>query len=437
MGVRTKSFAVVLASAVIVATPAAAASEPSGLHEALEQLAREGQFSGAVVVRGAEGVRFARGYGFADPFTGRLFTPDTPADSGSIAKPITAAAVLLLEREGKVDLEAPVRKYLPEYPDSKTAVRHLLAHSAGFGIEESAEAMAGKTNAALLAEAANGERLFQPGMAFAYCNLCYSTLAMLIERVSGIHYLDFVQRRVLLPDGVTLRPERLADWKGRAIGYRRSSSGQVERFDSWEGEAFYGGANFSLSAAHLAQWGSEWWKPGLAAIRAKAAAPAVVARNPSGLTWGNWYCAPRALRCHYLGHHEGFHHMLYWDADRQVSVAMVSNNTLAPAVQQRLQRAIIAFVNGDPGKARSELQSPFTGQDVSAGKFDLSSGETVEIATDGEPKSVRRGGIDYAAYPIDSNIRYVPGLDVYVTRNTDGRLRWLSLYEDLTGSPAD
>lgn len=151
MGVGIKSLPVFLVSAVAVPNPAAAAHEPAGLHQAFNQLARQGQFSGAVVVRGAEGVRFARGYGAADPFTGRAFTPDTPVDSGSIAKPVTATAVLLLAREGKVDLDAPVRRYLPEYPHAATIVCHLLAHSAALPFEDSPEALAGKTNAALLA----------------------------------------------------------------------------------------------------------------------------------------------------------------------------------------------------------------------------------------------------------------------------------------------
>lgn len=155
----------------------AAAAEPAGLHDALTKLAREGRFSGAVVVRGAEGVRFARGYGWADPFEKRAFTPDTPADSGSLAKPVTAAAVLLLARERKIDLDAPVQRYLPEYPHAAATVRHLLSHSAGLHLKETADGLANKSNGQLLAEA--GPPLFPPGSAFTYCNLCSITLALL------------------------------------------------------------------------------------------------------------------------------------------------------------------------------------------------------------------------------------------------------------------
>ena len=183
--------ALALLSASMLAAAGALAREPEGLHRALDQLAREGKFSGAVVVRGPEGVRFARGYGWADPYEKRPFTPETPADSASLAKPVTSAAVLLLIRDGAIELDAPVQRYLPEYPHATATVRHLLSHSAGLAFAQSPQALANKSNAALLAAAE--PLLFEPGTAFTYCNLCSITLALLIERVTGMHYLEFVK----------------------------------------------------------------------------------------------------------------------------------------------------------------------------------------------------------------------------------------------------
>ena len=413
----------------------AGASEPPGLHPALARLTAEGKFSGAVVVRHARGTVFSRGYGPADPFTGRPFTPGTPVDSGSLAKPVTAAAVLLLARDGLLDLDAPVRRYLPEYPHSATRVRHLLAQSAGLSVDESESAIVGKSNEALLAAAGLRPALFEPGTAFTYCNLCTVTLAILIERISGSHYLDFARRRVGLPGGVTIRPNRLADWTGRGIGYRRTAGGQFEPADSYDDERFYGAANLSISASQLASWGTQWWRPPLASIRPVASSPAVIAGKPSGLTWGNWYCAPRGRRCHYLGHHEGFHHMLYWDADRRISVAMVSNNTLAPALHHRLQRSLVRFAEGKGAAATRELAAPLADRAPVAGRYRFATGETVVVAAKGPSgMTVERRGVEYPAYPAGTGIRYVPGLDVYLARARGGRLRMLSLYEDLEGA---
>ena len=425
-----------LAAFALLCGAAAAARKPVGLDAALRQLEREHKFSGAVVIRGAEGVRFARGYGMADPFNGRRFTSDTPVDSGSLAKPVTAAAVLTLARDGKVDLDSPVRRYLPEYPHPQTLVRHLLAHSAGLAFEDSAEALAGKSNQALLVDASGRPPLFAPGSGFEYCNLCYSTLALLIERVSGSHYLTFVRERAALPPGVTLRPARLAEWKGRAIGFRRTPAGTLERADSYEDERFYGTANLSISAAQLARWGAQWWAPRLASVRPMATTPATIAGKTSGATWGNWYCAPTRRQCHYLGHHEGFHHILYWDADRRISVAMVSNNTLAPGLQQRLQRALVAFAQGRPTDGRRELSEVLADEPVSTGAYKFLTGERVVVASAGRRVSIERRGIVYPAYLIGTGIRYVPGLDVYIAGAAGGRLHWLSLYEDFTAVPS-
>ena len=156
----------VLAALAMAASPARGA-EPAELDAALARLASEGRFSGAVVIRGAEGVRFARGYGLADPFENTAFTPETPADSASLAKPVTSAAVLFLSRGGKVSLDAPVQRYLPEYPHATATVRHLLSHSAGLELQDSSDALANQDNAALLA--ATGAPLFPPGSTTSTC----------------------------------------------------------------------------------------------------------------------------------------------------------------------------------------------------------------------------------------------------------------------------
>ena len=425
-----------LAAVLALTAGAAAAREPAGLDRLLAGLAGKGAFSGAIVVRDARGVRFAKGYGMADPFAGRRFTPDTPVDSGSLAKPVTAAIVLQLAQEGRIKLDAPAATYLPELGHAGVTVRHLLSHSAGLPFDDSSEGLAGKSNVDLIAAARGKPLLFKPGTAFAYCNLCTVALAEIAKRIAGRQYLRLARERVGLPAAVTLRPARLADWHGRAIGYRRNAQGGFERFDSWEGERFYGPANLSISAGQLAEWGSRWWRSPLARIRAAATGPATIGGHRSGLTLGNWYCAAGGRRCHYLGHHEGFHHMLYWDADRQLSIAMVSNNSLAPALQQRLQRALVAAAEGRSAGARKELASPMRDREAAPGRYRLPDGETVSVVRASGGVSVTRRGIVYPASRSSGGIRYVPGLDIYIAGGDDGSLHWLGLYEDQVARPA-
>ena len=411
----------------------APAAEPPGLHQALEQLSRRGEFSGAVVISGRNGVHFARGYGQADPFASRPFTPDTPVDSGSLAKPATAAAVLMLVKDGRVQLDAPVVRYLPDYPHAQTTVRHLLSHSAGLAGYGDVEPLDGKTNEDMLLEIRRKNLLpqFEPGSRFSYCNTCYNTLALLVERVSRQPYLSFLKSRLMLPPSVTVRPKALSDWLGRAVGFRTSQSGSYERADSYEDEAFYGSANLSISAKELSRWGTEWWRPELASVRHLATSPATVAGKATGLTLGNWYCDAARSRCHYLGHHEGFHHMLYWNAKRRISLAMVSNNSLPAALQQRLQRALVAWAEGDSRGAANEIRRRLPRLAAKPGSYRSRGGEQFDITAGEEPLlNIAYRGVSYLAYPLDSGIKYVPGLDAYLSATPEGQLRFLTLYED-------
>ncbi len=415
-------------AASLLFSASAMAQEPVGLHRLLDRLTTEGRYSGAVVIRDAKGVRFARGYGSADPFTGRAFTPDTPVDSGSLAKPVTAAAVLMLVRDGKIELDAPVQRYLPEFPYPSVTVGHLLAQSAGLPSEGALEPITGKTNRDFMIEMGTRQLplSFPAGTGFTYCNFCYSTLALLVERISGQPYLKVVRERTKLPKGVTIRPARLADWAGRAIGYRRSADGQLARADSYENELFYGTANFSISAHQLARWGTEWWGRRLAAIRPVAIQSAVIAGKRSGLSWGNWYCAQSGRRCHYLGHHEGFHHMLYWNVDRKISLAMVTNNSMAPAMHQSLQRALVAYAEGARPTA---LEPALMEEEARPGVYRLASGELIQVTAQDRRRAVVRHGISYPAYAVGGGVRYVPGLDLYLAGDGAGCARFASLYD--------
>ncbi len=421
----------------VCAGTAGQAAEPTGLHSALEQLSGEGRFSGAVVMRDAAGIRFSRGYGQSDPFTGRAFAPHTKVDSGSLAKPLTAAAVLLLARERKLALDAPVRRYLAEYPHPNTTVRQLLSHSAGLPNYDALAPLDNKSGPAMLREIGTRQMrpAFVPGTRFSYCNICYNSLALVAEKVAGRPLLEIARAGLGFPAEVEWRPLRLSDWQPRAIGYRRLADGKLERADSYDLEAFYGSANLGISAEQLAEWGTQWWRAPLARLRPIATRPARIAGRPSGLTLGSWYCAAAASRCHYLGHHEGFHHMLYWDARRRISIAMVSNNSLAPALQQRLQRALVAFAEGRTSSGRRELNAALPSSAAAPGEYRLGRRTIALGAAAGPVMPVELGGIRYDAYPVSAAIRYVPGLDAYLSGRPAGRLHWLTLYDEVTAEP--
>ena len=100
--------------------------------------------------------------------------------------------------------------------------------------------------------------------------------------------------------------------------------------------------------------------------------------------------------------------MLYWDADRRISVAMVSNNTLAPGRQQRLQRALVVFAEKRTTEGLDELRSELPDNPVQPGTYVLPTAETVVVSSEGNRVSVMRSGIPYPAYRIGAGISTSP-----------------------------
>jgi len=179
-----------------------------------------------------------RAYGSSDLEHGIPIVVDSVFEAGSVSKQFTAAAVLLLAREGKLALEDDVRKYIPELPDygHPITVDELLSHTSGLRDWGDVEAIAGwprgdriYSMADVLDVAKRQHALnFEPGTAWSYTNTGYNLLAIIVERVSGKSLPAFSRERIFIPLGMT-RSQWRDDFRrvvsGRAIAYGASSSG--------------------------------------------------------------------------------------------------------------------------------------------------------------------------------------------------------------------
>src|SRR5688572_55158 len=178
---------------------------------------------------------FEKAFGLAEMEHGIPNTPRTIFESGSVAKQFTAAALVLLARDGKLSLDDPVRKYIPELPeyDKPITIRHLLNHTAGLRDWGSVMALTG---------AGRGDRVvtqdialdviirqkaldFTPGAEYSYSNSGYQLAAIIVERVSKQKFGDFVNERLFKPLGM-----KNSSWRddyrrlvpGRAQGYSKA-----------------------------------------------------------------------------------------------------------------------------------------------------------------------------------------------------------------------
>jgi len=158
----------------------------------------------AIVHDGA--VVHVAGYGSTSQ-DGRAVTAQTPFVIGSVSKSFTSLAVMQLVDARKVDLDAPVRRYLPEFriddvsASERITVRHLLTHASGISTAAGTSGLAGPvtTLAAQVANLASVRPIAAPGASIAYSNANYLVLGRLIEVVSGLSYAEYMRTKVFVP----------------------------------------------------------------------------------------------------------------------------------------------------------------------------------------------------------------------------------------------
>ena len=157
---------------------------------------------------------FSAGYGLANLEDESKITPQHIFHLGSVGKQFTALGLMLLHEDGQLDYDAPIGRYLPElnWTGDSLTVRHLLHHTSGLPDydenDELYDALLSTseqpTNTDLLTALADFDTLTNPpGEVFSYSNTGYDLLGVLIERLSGQTYAEFMQARVFGPTGMT------------------------------------------------------------------------------------------------------------------------------------------------------------------------------------------------------------------------------------------
>jgi CubicO group peptidase (beta-lactamase class C family) len=226
-----------------------------------------------------------KAYGLADLEHDVKNTPDTIFEAGSVSKQFTAAAVLLLAREGKLSLDDPVRKYipeLPEYPPSpatngsgvggRTApltIRHMLNHTSGLRDWGSVASIAGwprttrvHTHAHVLEIVSHQRALnFPPGTRWSYSNTGFNLAAIIVSRVSGVSFADFTRTRIFEPLGMThtsWRDDHTRVVKNRAIAYEDGRDGFHTEMPF---ETVHGNGGLLTTVGDLLTWNENFVTP--------------------------------------------------------------------------------------------------------------------------------------------------------------------------------
>ena len=255
-----RMIAAVVACACIVGSAKLGAGEQNddaALKARLEQIASSytpnDAFMGTVLVTEGDRVLLDKGYGMASLEWQVQNTPEAKFRLGSLTKQFTATLVLLLQQDGKLNVNDPVSKYLPDAPKTweKITLANLLGHTSGIPNftsfkEFGAWSMSAHTPEEEIAFFRDKPLDFEPGSKFAYSNSNFIVLGVVIEKVSGKKYGDLLRERIFDPLGMKdtgLDNDELVLPK-RAEGYRPGPHGvEVARSESmtipWSAGALY------------------------------------------------------------------------------------------------------------------------------------------------------------------------------------------------------
>jgi CubicO group peptidase (beta-lactamase class C family) len=194
-------------SFALAQTTAGLDSIPARMHDMI--VANE--VPGAVtVVATRHSVLRMNAQGWADPEHKSFMRVDSIFWIASMSKPITAIAVLMLMEDGKLSLDDPIAKYVPELAGLKTAdgktprttIRHLLTHTSGMGEATDEESKTARTLSDLIPAFASKPLAFEPGSKWQYCQSGILTLGRIVEIVSGVPFEVFLHSRIFDPLGM-------------------------------------------------------------------------------------------------------------------------------------------------------------------------------------------------------------------------------------------
>lgn len=180
-------------------------------------------FSGIVLVAGRDKILLHEAFGLADRESGRKMTTATAFDIGSIVKPMTEAAMVKLESQGKLSLSDKLSAHFEAVPPDKSEITllQIMEHKAGFP-DIFGDDYEPATRDSVVRQTLEAPLISKPGEKFNYSNAGFSVLAAIIEKVSGKPYERYMIDEILAPAGVKRIGYLIPAWRNEelAVGYK-------------------------------------------------------------------------------------------------------------------------------------------------------------------------------------------------------------------------
>jgi CubicO group peptidase (beta-lactamase class C family) len=292
----------------------------------------------AAVFRGDE-LMWSDAVGLADVEQGDKASPDTQYAIASITKTFTAASILQLRDEGKLDLEDPLSKHLPEAAHGTLTLRRMLAHASGLQREPPGEIWESLTFPGyeeLLAGLEETEQVLAPMAAWHYSNLAYSLLGIVVARLSGMPFRNYVQERLIAPVG--LRRTTWGPGENAALPYFvEPYSDAVQREPVLELGGKGGESGLYSTTGDLARWGAFLCNPDESVLKGSSVAEMhdvnVMVEPNWTLGWGLGLELCRRGERIFSGHtggYPGFLSILTYSRRDRIGAIMLTNTSSWP-----------------------------------------------------------------------------------------------------------
>ena len=429
----------------ISATPALA-QDVDRMDEVVRASFEADEFTGAVLVARDGEVLLDRGYGFANREWSVPNDGDTKFRLGSVTKQFTAVAIMLLNERGLVDLDAPVKTYLPDAPDAwdGVTVRHLLTHTAGVpNFTDFDDYGASKTLPAtidsLIGRFRDRPLDFQPGEGWSYSNSGYILLTAIVEKASGKSYADFVAETLFQPLGMADSgyDSHAAVLPRRASGYAPTARGIVNA-DYIDMSIPQGaGALYSTTRDLLK------WEQGLFGGRLLTPASLALLTTPVRNQYAFGLAVTQAGGNTTIAHSggiEGFNTHMAWDPDRRMTV-IVLGNLNGPGSDQ-VAGSLMALARGETVTLASERQAVAVAPEVLRsyeGVYELAPTFAITISVvDGKLMAQATGQDAFELHPESDSRFFLTVVDAQITftRDDAGAVDGLILHQGGRDSPA-
>jgi len=405
---KISSAAAAGACVLACVTALAQGTNSAAVKERLEAVAKsytaDNAFMGTVLVAEGDHTLLDQGYGMADLEWNIPNSPEVKFRLGSLTKQFTATLVLLLQQDGKLHIEDPVGKYLPDAPKSweKITLANLLGHTSGIPNFTSDKefgpwGMSPHTAAEEIAFFRDKPLEFEPGSKFAYSNSNYEVLGAVIEKVSGEKYGDLLHKRIFQPLGMQdtgLDTDDLILPK-RAQGYRPGKEGLVHARSESMTVPWAAGSIYSTTGDLLR------WERGLFGGKvlndASLAAMTTAGKGDYGL--GVAVVQQDGVKIiQHGGGIEGFNTQLSYVPDRKITIVVLSNvNGGAPA---SMGGQMLDVAMGKSVLLASERKAvPITKEELQkfVGVYDLTPDFALTVAVSGDSLTVQ--GTNQPALP--------------------------------------